>query len=137
MMSKCKASTHHFRGLEFYTDDLRAFAEGRPAFTGKGKKPRNKEVLAAIKSIENGMKLSQQGKFFNKSSAPKQHVRVVGIKKHWYPLSLALLHLSPLSKRFIKMSACLCLLCLLLHAFHPCAFGLHRLRACPSNIRQE
>lgn len=55
--------SHHFRGLSFYADRLMDLAEGHPAFTGRGQKPTNKEVVAAIKSIQK----CQQGSFFGGS----------------------------------------------------------------------
>ena len=44
--------SHHFRGVGRYAEQLMDLAEGRPAFTGRGQKPSNKEVLAAIAAIK-------------------------------------------------------------------------------------
>ena len=51
---------HHFRGIGQYAEELMDLAEGRRMFTGRGHKPSNKEVLAAIASI----KKCRQGSFF-------------------------------------------------------------------------
>ena len=55
--------SHHFRGVDQYAEQLMDLAEGRPAFTGRGQKPSNKHVLAAIASI----KKCRQGSFFQPS----------------------------------------------------------------------
>ena len=57
--------SHHFRGIRQYAEQLMDLAEGRPAFTGRGQKPSNKEVLAAIASI----KKCRRGSFFDKPSS--------------------------------------------------------------------
>jgi hypothetical protein len=45
------SSSHHFRGIEQYSEQLMDLAEGRPSFVGRGKKPSNKQVLAEIAAI--------------------------------------------------------------------------------------
>ena len=55
------SKSHHFRGIGQYAEQLMDLAEGRPAFAGRGQKPSNKKVLAAIASI----KKCRQGSFFN------------------------------------------------------------------------
>ena len=59
--------SHHFKGLQQYEDKLMDLAEGKPAFSGRGQKPSNKQVIAAIASI----KKCQQGSFFTSSSSSK------------------------------------------------------------------
>ena len=56
--------SHHFRGIAHYAEQLMDLAEGQPIFTGRGKKPSNKEVLAAIVSIDK----CRQGSFFSTSA---------------------------------------------------------------------
>ena len=58
--------SHHFRGAGQYAEKLMDFAEGRPVFNGRGQKPSNKEVLAAIASI----KKCRQGAFFKFADKP-------------------------------------------------------------------
>ena len=61
----CEMSrSHHFRGIGQYAEQLMDFAEGQPMFSGRGQKPSNKEVLAAIASI----KKCRQGSFFKPSA---------------------------------------------------------------------
>ena len=57
-------SSHHFRGIGHYADQLMDFAEGRPVFKGRGKKPSNKTVLDAIASIEKCQEAHQRSSFF-------------------------------------------------------------------------
>ena len=55
---------HHYRGIGQYAEQLMDLAEGRPVFTGRGQKPSNKEVLAAIAAISK----CRQGSFFTSSA---------------------------------------------------------------------
>ena len=57
--------SHNFRGIGQYAKQLMDLAEGRPAFTGRGQKSSNKEVLAAITSINK----CRRGSFFDKPSS--------------------------------------------------------------------
>ena len=57
------SQSHHFRGIDQYAEQLMDLAEGWPAFTGRGQKPSNKHVLAAIASI----KKCRQGSFFHEA----------------------------------------------------------------------
>ena len=59
-------SSHHFRGIGHYADQLMDYAEGRPVFKGRGKKPSNKAVLDAIASIEKCQELHQKSSFFQR-----------------------------------------------------------------------
>ena len=43
--------SHHFHGIGQYPEQIMDLAEGELAFTGRGKKPSNKTVLAEIASI--------------------------------------------------------------------------------------
>ena len=43
--------SHNFLGVGQYAEQIMDLAEGKPAFTGRGKKPSNKTVLAEIASI--------------------------------------------------------------------------------------
>ena len=55
---------HHYRGIGQYAEQLMDLAEGRPVFAGRGQKPSNKEVLAAIAAISK----CRQGSFFTSSA---------------------------------------------------------------------
>ncbi len=66
---------HRFRGIEQYAQQFMDLAEGKPVFTGRGKKPSNKAVLAAIASIEK----CKHGSFLRIQR--RSRVRVVGIPK--------------------------------------------------------
>ena len=57
-------SSHHFHGISHYSEKLMDLAEGLPAFSGRGQKPSNKEVVAAIAKI----KKCKHGSFFAASS---------------------------------------------------------------------
>ena len=73
--------SHHFRGIVQYAEQLMDIAEGRPAFTGRGQTPWNKEVSAAIASI----KKCRQGSFFkpsaNKPCSCGWHTKAAARKK--------------------------------------------------------
>ena len=72
--------SHHFHGISQYADQLMDLADGRPAFSGRGQKPSNKEVLAAIASINK----CRQGSFFNTANKPCScgwHTKAVARKK--------------------------------------------------------
>ena len=56
--------SHHYRGIGEYAEQLMDLAEGRSVFIGRGQKPSNKQVLAAIASI----KKCRQGSFFKPSA---------------------------------------------------------------------
>ena len=56
--------SHHFGGIGQYAEQLMDLAEGRPVFTGRGQKPSNKDVLAAITAINK----CRQGSFFAPSA---------------------------------------------------------------------
>lgn len=114
-MSKVKQTSHHFRGLAFYANELRAYAEGKPAFTGKGRKPRNKELLAAIESIDRCTKNRKQGSFSIPPRLPYNSAPVGGTRSqapHLVPpthlppnnklLPLPKDHWSPLMKNGIR-----------------------------------
>ena len=47
-------------------------AEGRPAFTGRGQKPSNSEVLAAIAAIKKCQQARQKGSFFSSDKQKEQ-----------------------------------------------------------------
>ncbi len=59
------SKSHHLHGITMYANQLMGLAEGVPVFTGRGKKPSNKEVVAAIESINKCQKDRQQGSFFS------------------------------------------------------------------------
>ena len=59
------SKSHHFRGIATYANQLMDLAEGLPVFTGRGKKPSNEEVKAAIVSIKKCQKDRRQGSFFS------------------------------------------------------------------------
>ena len=58
------SKSHHFRGVGQYAEQLMDLAEGRPAFSGRGQKPSNHNVLTAIAAI----KKCRQGAFFQPSA---------------------------------------------------------------------
>ena len=58
------SKSHHFHGLGKYAEQLMDLVEGRPAFIGRGQKPSNREVLAAIAAI----KKCREGAFFQPSA---------------------------------------------------------------------
>ena len=58
-----KKRTHHFQGVSQYAQQLMDLAEGQPAFSGRGQKPHNKEVVKEITSIM----ACKKGSFFDKS----------------------------------------------------------------------
>ena len=59
-------SSHHFRGIGHYADQLMDYAEGSPVFKARGKKPSNKTVLDAITSIEKCQEVHQRSSFFQR-----------------------------------------------------------------------
>ena len=59
--------SQNFHGIGQYAEQIIDLAKGKPAFTGRGKKPSNKTVLAEIASINK----CKQGHFFP-SSGSKQ-----------------------------------------------------------------
>ena len=70
--------SHHFRGLKSCEDRLMDLAEGQSPFAGRGQKPTNKEVVAAIASI----KKCQQGSFFaSKSCSCGWHLKAAARMK--------------------------------------------------------
>ena len=69
-------SSHHFRGFGQYADQLMDYAEGRPVFKGRGKKPSNKTVLDAIASIDKCQEVHQKGSFFQRKEL--QCIRTCG-----------------------------------------------------------
>ena len=88
--------SHHFQGLKQYEDKLMDLAEGKPAFCGRGQKPSNKQVIAAIANI----KRCQQGSFFTSSASSKQcscscgwHLKAAARKKVRYYFSCLLIML--------------------------------------------
>ena len=62
-LTSAMSKSHHYRGIGQYAEQLMDLAEGRPVFTGRGQKPSNKDVLAAIAAI----KKCRQGSFFTPS----------------------------------------------------------------------
>ena len=62
LQEKMAKKSHHFKGLQQYEDKLMDLAEGKPAFSGRGQKPSNKQVIAAIASIK---KCQQLGLFLH------------------------------------------------------------------------
>ena len=60
-------ASHHYRGIGQYADQLMDLADGRPAFKGRGQKPSNKEVLAAINAIMKCKEARLKGTFFSRS----------------------------------------------------------------------
>lgn len=65
------SKSHHFHGIATYANELMDLAEGIPVFTGRGKKPSNKEVKAAIVSINKCQKDRQRGSFFSTNRRKK------------------------------------------------------------------
>ena len=58
-----KKRTHHFQGVSQYAQQLMDLTEGRPAFSGRGQKPHNKEVVKEITFIM----ACKKGSFFDKN----------------------------------------------------------------------
>lgn len=70
--------SHHFGGLKKYEDKLMDLAEGLPVFTGRGQKPTQREVVAAMESI----KKCKHGSFFTTTPCScGWHVKAAARKK--------------------------------------------------------
>ena len=46
------SKSHHFRGIDQYSQQLMDLAEGKQVFTGRGQKPSNRQVLDEIASVK-------------------------------------------------------------------------------------
>ena len=62
------SKSHHFRGIDQYSQQLMDLAEGKQVFTGRGHKPSNRQVLDEIASVK-ACNVKRRVDFFAPSSS--------------------------------------------------------------------